>query len=146
MRKSAVTAAFLALFAVATAQRIQPRRKIPCKTPASAQSCYWTHGRLTFCCGTPAVRLWKIGTHRVLGIFSGPEAYSSTRGEILEGDNEHPELPKSVEDLTSQFRANSMDNTLPAVFGDFEVCPLDPEKPKTMQAACIQTAKNLIAK
>jgi hypothetical protein len=30
------------------------------------------------------------------------------------------------------------------VYGDFEVCPLEAEREGAMQAACIESAKNLI--
>jgi len=30
------------------------------------------------------------------------------------------------------------------IFADFEVCPLEPEKLGTMQAACIESAKNIV--
>jgi hypothetical protein len=33
--------------------------------------------------------------------------------------------------------------TLGAGTGDFEVCPLEPERPGWMQAACIESAKNI---
>jgi len=45
-----------------------PKRRIPCKTPENAALCYWTRGRLQEYEGTPAYRLWEIGTHHVLGI------------------------------------------------------------------------------
>lgn len=105
------------------------RRKIACKTPANAKSCYWTHGRLTYGNGTPAVRLWKIGTHRLLGIYSGP---SVDRDGL---DNEHPELPANL-GWDSDFLSTR-------IFADFEVCPLEEERPRTMQAACIEAAKNI---
>ncbi len=110
--------------------RAIPKRKIPCKTPANAASCYWTHGRLGFYNGNPAFRLWKIGTHRLLGIYSGPSA--DRFGE----DNEHPEFPPNV--------ARTFVPTHNRIFGDFEVCPLEPERQGAMQAACIESAKNLI--
>jgi hypothetical protein len=50
------------------------RRQIQCKTPENAAACYWAHGRLSAYDGTPSFRLWKIGTRRILGIYSGPEA------------------------------------------------------------------------
>lgn len=103
------------------------KRKIPCKTIQNASSCYWTHGRLTYGNGTPAVRLWKIGTHRVLGIYSGP---SVDRRHSM--DNEGPALPAN---LAMPFGS--------AIFADFEVCPLEAEKRGAMQAACIETAKNI---
>lgn len=108
-----------------------PKRKIPCKTPANGPTCYWTHGRLEFYNGTPSFRLWKVGTHRLLGIYSGP---SVDRDGL---DNEGPEFPASMNREFDLIRGDR-------IFGDFEVCPLEPEKPKTMQAACIESAKNLV--
>jgi hypothetical protein len=29
------------------------------------------------------------------------------------------------------------------IYADFEVCPLEPEKPGVMQAACIESAKDI---
>jgi len=107
-------------------------RKYVCKTPKLAPSCYWTHGRLEFTEGTPALRLWKIGTRRILGIYSGPETYPGD----LNLDNENPELPANL-----QGRLNGFENR---IYADFEVCPLEPEKPETMQAACIEAAKNIV--
>src|SRR5215475_3521075 len=63
------------------------KREIPCKTTENASSCYWTHGRLGCGNGTPACRLWKVGTHRILGMLSGP---SEVGKDDL--DNEHPEF------------------------------------------------------
>jgi len=36
------------------------------------------------------------------------------------------------------------DFTKASVFGDFEVCPLAPEKEEHMQPACIESAKNIV--
>jgi hypothetical protein len=99
-------------------------------------SCYWTHGRLGFTNGTPALRLWKIGTHRLLGIYSGPSAYNPAALDPDNGDNEHPELPWNVRQNLKPFRNR--------IFADFEVCPLGPEKPAAMQAACIESAKSIV--
>jgi len=38
------------------------------------------------------------------------------------------------------------DPTYRDVFGDFEVCALEPERPHTMQMVCIESAKNLVEK
>jgi hypothetical protein len=99
-----------------------------CKSPRNAKSCYWVHGRLTYGNGTPAVRLWKVGTHRLLGIYSGPEV---DRRSL---DNENPRLPGNVQDVFGPYHS---------IFADFEVCPLEPEEPGTMQAACIHAARNI---
>jgi hypothetical protein len=109
--------------------RIQPSRKISCKTPSNAATCYWTHGRLRAYNGTPAFRLWKIGTRRLLGIYSGP-------GNMPALDNENPEFPPDVQRLLRPF-----DNQ---IFADFEVCPLEPEYPGKIQAACIESAKHMV--
>jgi len=85
--------------------------------------------------GNPSYRLWKIGTHRVLGIYSGP---SVDRYGL---DNEGPELPSNVERKLWATKDHHQAND---IFGDFEVCPLEPEKPGVMQAACIESAKNIV--
>jgi hypothetical protein len=110
-----------------------PHRRIPCKTPDNATSCCWTHGRFGLHNGNPAFRLWRIGTHRILGIYSGPSV-----DRINSPDNEDPELPASVRRKFTPFKTMG-------VFGDFEVCPLEPEREGVMQAACIESAKNIVA-
>jgi hypothetical protein len=107
------------------------KRKIECKTPDNSAACNWAHGRLSFYNGTPALRLWKVGTHRILGIYSGPDAW---KRDAL--DNEHPELPANVERALKPFQN--------VIFADFEICPLEPEVAGEMQGACIQSAKNVV--
>jgi hypothetical protein len=123
----------LVLFASAlnVSARTDPERTIQRKTQAIAKSCYWTHGRLGAGNGTPAFRLWKVGTNRLLGIYSGP---SVNRIESL--DNEGPELP---DNLLIKFRPYQN-----RVYADFEVSPLELEKPHHMQAARIESAKNIV--
>ena len=123
-------AAVALAFALPSAQGALPRqRKIACKTASNAASCYWTRGRLGFYMGTPAFRVWKIRTHRLLGVYSGP---SVDRYGL---DNETPEFPLNIE------RVFEPDMT--RIFADFEVCLLEAEKPHTMQAVCIEAAKNV---
>ncbi len=118
------------------------KRTTPCKTPSVANSCYWTRGRLRFMNGTPALRLWKIGTHRILGIYSGPSRYNPAAEDPDKGDNENPELPGNV---VGAFKRNQPAQGFPdPIFGDFEVCPLEPERSHVMQAACIESAKNIV--
>jgi len=110
------------------------KRETPCKTNENAQSCYWTHGRLGCGNGTPSCRLWKVGTHRILGIYSGP---SVDRAGL---DNEHPEFPANVERALDLWNPNRH-----RIFADFEVCPLSPETPDAMQPACIEAAKDIVS-
>jgi hypothetical protein len=109
-----------------------PKRKIICKTPGNATSCYWTHGRLVNYNGTPTLRLWKIGTKRILAIHSGP---GYKRGD--DEENSNPEVPTNVD------RAFKTDLT--RVYADFEICPLEPERPGEMQRVCIESARNIFA-
>lgn len=127
--------AVVTLIAAATVAAARPpqetaTRKIPCKTPENASMCYWTRGRVTLGAGTPAYRMWKVGTKRLLGIYSGP---SVSRRSI---DNEDPEFPANVQ-RAWQTRVGH------ALWGDFEVCPLEPERPGWMQAACVEAAKDI---
>jgi len=118
-----------------------PKRRIPCKTPANASSCYWTHGRLSFYNRNPAFRLWKIGTNRVFGVFSGPSSYHGPRADTTPLlDNENPEFPSNV---VQTFRTHQKFGMPNRIFADFEVCPPEAEEPGTMQAACIESAKNI---
>ena len=118
------------LSAIGAPQRAS-RRKIACKTTENTAVCYWAHGRLSAYNGTPSFRLWKIGTHRILGVYSGPDA-----GKRDELDNEHPEFPANVRRVFKPFSNQ--------IFADFEICPLEPEVAGTMQASCIESAKNIV--
>ena len=107
-----------------------PARRIPCKTPENTSMCYWTRGRVRVGNGTPSYRLWKVGTNRLLGIYSGP---SVDRYSL---DNEDPEFPANVQRVWQTRIGHSL-------FADFEVCTLEPERPGFMQAACIESAENI---
>ncbi len=66
----------------------------------------------------------------MLAIHSGP---GYKRGDNRE--NESPELPANVD------RAFKTINT--RIFADFEICPLEPERPGEMQDVWIESAKNI---
>jgi hypothetical protein len=120
-------------------------RKIPCKTPENAAICYWAHGRLSIYEGTVPYRIWKTGTRRMLGVFSGPSHYPA----LTDDDVFQPELPPELD------RAYESDNRRlkratgiswarpPPVFADFEICPLRPEIKGERQPVCIESAKNI---
>jgi hypothetical protein len=112
------------------------KRTIACKTPANASSCYWTHGRLLVAQGAVNWRLWKIGTHNLLGIYSGPAGFLH-RYDTL--DSENPELPGNLEVVFPVPDPSDVE-----VYADFEVCPLERHIEGHMQAACIERAKHLI--
>ena len=119
--------------AIAGSPQDSEKRKVACKTSENAKTCYWTHGRLSlYNGGNPNLRLWKIGTRRLLGIYSGPGAGPFDNGR---SDEDEVELPINL---------MKHDFTKASVFGDFEVCPLAPEKEGHMQPACIECAKNIV--
>jgi hypothetical protein len=88
-----------------------------------AGPCYQVHGRLRLTNGSPGVRLWVIGTKRVLGVGT------------LE-DDENNIMPVKV---SSQFL-----NTATQIYADFLVCPFEKDIPGKMRMICIESAKNMI--
>ena len=87
--------------------------------------CFNVHGRLSVYNGTPSIRLWPLGTKRLLGIID-PRDASSAPGPTI--------LPLDIK--------NKLDWDKD-VFGDFLVCPLSVSKPGKMQTICIESGKNL---
>jgi hypothetical protein len=69
--------------------------------------------------GTPALRIWRAGTRRVLGVVGG----------------EQPAVPDFVRSLVS-FRSN--------LYADFTVCPLTRARSREMQLVCVESAEHLV--
>ena len=91
--------------------------------PQITGKCFSVRGRLSVYNGAPAVRLWPIGTRRVLGI--------SEQRFNLPG---YRNLPES---LTHELNGEN------EILGDFVVCPFTRPKPREMQLVCIESAKNV---
>jgi hypothetical protein len=72
------------------------------------------------------VRLWRIGTKRVLGV-------SEQRFSV-------PGYRNIPEDLAKQLDGETN------VVGDFLVCPFTRPRPREMQLMCIESAKNIVVK
>ena len=132
MQYALIAALLLCGVATQALPQAAPKREIPCKTPENAASCYWTHGRLNFANGAPSYRIWKIGTKRILGVYSGPLAYPPRNDK----DSQLPEFPPEIDRV---FRPPHN-----AVYADFEVCPLELERKGEMQAVCIEAAKSIV--
>jgi hypothetical protein len=87
-----------------------------------AGECFTVHGRIEEGNGIP-FRLWIVGTHRVLA-------------------------PNGVPDKVSEYFEFGWKNGTPmsvAVYGDFEVCPPEKERPGWMRSVCIKRASHLYA-
>ena len=95
----------------------------PCKEdPNVVDACFALHGRAFLSNGTPSLRIWRIGTDRILGVF----------------DPENEIIPDSLEKKLSGFDVD--------VYGDFEVCPFTKRQPGEMQTVCVESADHLIVK
>ncbi|MFO1061337.1 MAG: hypothetical protein U1E53_30765 [Dongiaceae bacterium] len=101
----------------------------PCRgSPALAGACFAVHGRLAVHNGSPAFRLHPAGSKRILGIVT-------PAGAPLE----------EPQDVPPEIRALFWRDADPApVEGDFEVCPLTPERPGRMRMVCIVAGRNLV--
>ena len=92
------------------------------------------HGRMAFYEGTHNVRIWPIGTHRLLGVEYVP-------GSVENPTDEHPDgvfwMPLELSN-TSTFGVE--------IYGDFEVCPLAKKTPHAMQFVCVESATNMVVK
>ena len=142
MSRVLVATSLLLARASATGEAKDSQRTIQCKTQTVAVSCYWTRGRLAVANGNPSYRLWRIGTDRLFGIYSGPNVFDHQSESKYALDNEAPELPSNVEDALWRSVKGAWLNV---VYADFEVCPLN-QKPEAMQAVCIESAKNITIK
>ena len=92
--------------------------------PQLIGKCFTVHGRLSTYNGNPAVRLWRVGTKRVLGV--------SDQRFGLPGYRNIPE------DLAKQLDGEN------EIIGDFLVCPFTRSRPGEMQLMCIESAKNVV--
>jgi|SRR5262252_10179896 len=93
--------------------------------PQLVGKCFNVHGRLSVYNGAPAMRIWKTGTKRMLGISEQRFALPGYRN-----------IPDDVRSQVNQ----EVD-----LFGDFLVCPFTRPQAGAMQLVCIEAGKNLKA-
>lgn len=93
-----------------------------CRThPELVGACRTVRGRLAPANGIPSIRIWIVGTQRILGLSGG----------------EDPVLPANL-------RAALGDRPFERqVYGDFRVCPLTRQSPGRMQMVCVASAHRL---
>ena len=102
--------------------------RVPAAQPAPwtcatrpVEACATRHGRLSSQNGI-ALRIWLIGTNRVVGL-----------------DNDEASLPTTLRkylDMTSPDHSD--------VFGDFDICPVEPDTPGHLRRVCVTGARNLV--
>jgi hypothetical protein len=76
--------------------------------------------------GTPSVRIWQVGTRRILGVSEGRFQREGFRN-----------LP---EDIAAQLSWES------ELYADFEVCPFTQDRPGVMRLVCVQSARNRVVR
>ena len=120
MRKLLFQISLIFLISTSAVGEINP--KDGCKSnQAVVDKCFTVHGRISVCNGTPAVRLWPIGTKRLIG--------------ILPSENEI--MPKSIK---NNLKADIV------IYGEYLICPFTKAKSGQMQFACIESASNFVIK
>jgi hypothetical protein len=98
-----------------------------CKgNPKIVGACYSVHGRLSPGADTIQLRLWPVGTKRMLGVSDGPAI----------NDAESPLYPKTI----------VFPNVDETIYGDFQVCPFTQKREGEMQFVCIESASHLVVK
>jgi hypothetical protein len=90
-----------------------------CKAdPDIIGDCFSFRGRLAMYNGNPTLRIWSVGTTRILG----------TRDDPLPGELEK-RMNRDIE-----------------TWGNFTICPYTREKPGVMQIICIDSADQVVYK
>jgi hypothetical protein len=121
--RSSTTRARFALNVVALlvmTMAVTAQQSWTCSIPP-VEPCSKRHGRLSSQNGI-ALKLWLVGTRRVAAVANDVAALPSEVRRYLE--------------LTSENHSY--------IFGDFVVCPLEPDTPGQMGQVCITSAEKLV--
>ena len=99
----------------------------PCREhPKLGGPCFTVHGRMELHNGNPTVRIWRVGTNRILGV--------SEQRFAVEG---YCNLPTVIREQLS------WDSDL---FADFVVCPFTRDKRGVMQLVCVESATHVVVR
>jgi hypothetical protein len=101
---------------------------MPCRQhPQLVAPCFQIRGRLSVYNGAPALRIWPIGSKRLLGI---------SEGRFLLANYEN--IPPGI--VAQLVTPDSV------MFADFQVCPFTQDVPGVMRLVCLDSAKNILVK
>ena len=110
---------WIALLATACSAAGAARADACAENPKSGP-CFTVHGRMAQGNGNPGVRIWIVGTRKMLGVLP---------------DDPAPLAPACLlEDIAGGNR----------LYADFVVCPLEPERAGAMRPVCVQSASHRI--
>ena len=105
----------------------QSRNKSCKEHPKLISPCFNVRGRLAYYNGAPSLRLWPIGTTRLLGVSEG-------RFYLPGYDNVPPEVVAKLASFENE------------MFADFTVCPFTKDEPGVMRLICVESAKNVLVR
>ena len=99
----------------------------PCREhPKLNGSCFKVHGRIRVYNGTPSVRVWPVGTTRLLG--------------VSEGKFYNPKFSNMPLEPSNLLKADN------EIFADIIVCPFTPDEPGVMRLVCVDSASNVVVR
>ena len=87
------------------------------ESPELVGTCWNLRGRVSYFNGNPSIRIWPVGTNRMLGVR----------------ESDPPLLPPELQERLSWQSS---------VFSDLRVCPLSAQQRGHMQIVCVAAAKN----
>ncbi len=119
-----------ALLVPQTQTRTTPPAPVCHARPDLAGPCFAVHGALRYSNGGTPVKIWKIGTTRLLGVAGLGETG-------LPDDSTKCPLPDRLRDTLEAGKE---------VVANFLVCPLTREQPGIMQLVCVDSAAHVRAK
>ena len=91
--------------------------------PKLVGACFTVHGRMREGNGGPPIRIWPIGTDRMLGLWEPTD------------DTSVAWLPESL------YRKMDEDHQ---IFADFLVCPLTKQTEDKLQIVCVESAARIV--
>jgi hypothetical protein len=120
--------AFAICFALAANTALAGPKPAVCQgSPSLVAPCFTVHGRLSIYEGGWNLRIWPVGSHRLLAVVDGADVY----------DDQTIVLPRSIEAPLEKFSLGVR------IFADYRVCPLTKAKPGAMQHVCVIRASHM---
>jgi len=103
------------------------------ESPKVVDQCFTIRGRLIIYNGGWQLRIWPVGTKRLLAVVDPNGIWDDTTSQESGAPYMTPEVKKAL---------NFGDN---AVFADYTLCPLTKDIPEHMRHVCMVDAKNIVS-
>jgi len=123
IRLIGTVAVLLFFLASLGASEDKPKKKSCKEHPMLSGPCFKIRGRMFSSNGTPSIRIWPVGTNRILGISEG-------RFYLEDYENVPEELVHQL-------------NWETVLYADFTICPFTNDEPGVMRLICVESAENI---